>query len=463
MAHARWNRKDFDPDLLVERLERLRIPDDGSGSVGFRGDLFFEDVVSVIQRATVFTVPMPESEGRRIVGRALFSAARAGALTVGSLIGEINRGAKGFAEAPEREFVLATSVSVRYFPVLVDTDVAECKISFGRLLPEHLRPGHETAMERTRRFVFGEYPDQGSLLGHYTAVWVAVRGRSGYEAAASALAALDLLRGIWNLALNRRRWSRTTSKRRTPVNGVLLGPVHSLHNPDGGLASEADWYEYDYVEPTQSNELKRRWEHVRRNESGTWACLDRSLYRPELEDAIRRYTRALDTREWDVAFVQLWGYSKTSRGPSPAIPIPSRSSAPPSSTQSQSETCTCRSSTTSKDYRNRSVHGGEGSEGIEAYLYQLKRYVEEVLVFHLRGGHEFLSVEEASRFLDQPTRRPSKGRSRTYGRTSRSGRPRSSWPRRLGSSTVARDPDGWLRVSSVKSHWIAVGKNVLPY
>ena len=61
MAHARWNREDFDPDLLVARLEALRIPEDGSGSVGFKGDLFFDDVVSVIQRATAFTVPSESS------------------------------------------------------------------------------------------------------------------------------------------------------------------------------------------------------------------------------------------------------------------------------------------------------------------------------------------------------------------------------------------------------------------
>jgi hypothetical protein len=59
-----------------------------------------------------------------------------------------------------------------------------------------------------------------------------------------------------------------------------------------------------------------------------------------------------------------------------------------------------------RDRRDRRVsHSAQivSSEGIEAYLYQLKRYVEKVLVFHLRSSHEFLSVEEASRFLDQPT------------------------------------------------------------
>lgn len=402
VPYARWNRDEFDPDVLVRRLESLKKPDDGSGSVVFEGDLFFDDVVSVLERATVFSEPMPERDQRRIVGRALFSAADSGPLTAGSLLGEISRGAKEFAERPEREFVLATSLSVRYFSELANTEVSGGNISFGRALPERLRSGHETAKQRMQHYVFGEYPDSTSLLNHYAAAWVLVRGRSEYEAATRALAALDLLRGIWNLALNRRRWTRTTAQRRKPVNEVLLGPVHSLHNPDGTLAFEVDWYEYDYVEPTQSNELKRRWEHVKRNEEGVWACLAKSRYRSELEEAIRRYTRALDTREWDSGFVRLWGLLEDLTGTQPEdnykVTI-RRTAFLYAESERDLHVQVLRHL---KDYRNRNVHGGEESDDIEAFLYQLKRYVEEVLTFHLQSSHKFSSIEEAVRFLNQP-------------------------------------------------------------
>ena len=244
MAHARWNRKDFDPNLLVARLEALRIPDDGSGSVGFKGDLFFEDVVSVIERATVFTVPMPESEGRRIVVRALFSAAR------GCPYRRLHDG----EDKPRREAVCRSTPEgvragdERRRPILPRTRRYRRGGAQGllRSLPSRAPPFRARNLKGTHPTLrLRRDLHQGSLLGPYTAVWVAVRGRSGYEAAAEALAALDLLRDIWNLALNRSRRSRTSSKRRTPVNGVLLGPVPSLHNPDGGLASEADWYEYE--------------------------------------------------------------------------------------------------------------------------------------------------------------------------------------------------------------------------
>lgn len=402
MNHAQWNRHEFSPDPLVQQLEDLRKPDGGNGDVVFEGNLLFDDMVSVLERATIFSEILPELEKRRIVSEALSSAARSGPLTADSMIGEINRGAKEFSERPKTKYVLVTSLSIRYFPELTDNiEVFGCEISLGRQLPERLRSGHETAKERTRKYVFGDYPDQ-SMFRHYTAAWIAISARSEYEATTNALAALDLLRGVWNLALNRRRWSRTTSQRRKPVNHVLLGPIHSLHSSDGNLASEVSWYEYDYVEPTQSDEVKKRWEMVKGNEEGVWRCLNINQYRPEMEEVIRRYSRALDTREWDAAFVQLWGLLEDLTGTEPGESHENTIKRAVFLYAESERDLHFQVLKHLKDYRNRSVHGGEGSSDIEFYLFQLKRYVEEVLEYHLRRGHDYSSIKEMSRFLDQP-------------------------------------------------------------
>ena len=55
-----------------------------------------------------------------------------------------------------------------------------------------------------------------------------------------------------------------------------------------------------------------------------------------------------------------------------------------------------------RHYRNRSVHGGESSATIEAYLYQLKRYVEQLFLFHLTNSYGFRSFERAAAFLSLP-------------------------------------------------------------
>jgi hypothetical protein len=95
--------------------------------------------------------------------------------------------------------------------------------------------------------------------------------------------------------------------RRRPVNRVILGPVHSLHHPDGSLASEDDWYEHDYVEPIPRDMSHQRWKRAEYEDGEIQKMLAASAYRTEIEGFLRRYTRALDTREWESAFVRLWG------------------------------------------------------------------------------------------------------------------------------------------------------------
>lgn len=402
---VRWNREEFDPDSLVARLEGLRVPPNAAidEDVHFEGDIFFDDVVTVLERALSFSETMTERDRRRLLAEALFGAARSGPLTADALLARVNRGAQKFFRKDPEEYVLATSLSFAYFPELPrSTEVSGCTISFGPWLPEHLRAGHEEAEERMRRYVFGKYPGAEGLAP-YCAVWVSAVGRSDFEAADRALATLDLLRGIWNLILNRRKWTRTTARRRRPVNEVLLGPVHSLHCSDGPLASETDWYEYDYVEPMRTTELRKRWDKVQGNEANVHVLLRRSSYRQQLENAVRRYTRALDSREWDSAFVRLWGLLEdltgTERGNGHEVTV-RRAAFQYDDSERWLHVQVLKHL---KDYRNRSVHGGESSEDIEAYLYQLKRYVEDTLVFHLQDPWEFSSIEEMACFLDLPT------------------------------------------------------------
>lgn len=56
-----------------------------------------------------------------------------------------------------------------------------------------------------------------------------------------------------------------------------------------------------------------------------------------------------------------------------------------------------------REYRNNSVHAGSESDEIEALLYQLKRYVEALLAFHVTNKFNCASMEDASKFMDLPS------------------------------------------------------------
>lgn len=386
--------------MLARRLEGSRQEAAGGGAVTFAGDPLFEDAALVVESGVEFVAEIPESDRRGIVSAALFATPPP--VTLDSLIAEINRRARDFLREPEQAYVLVSSISARYSTELRQSEVSGRRMYFRRSLPRRFRAGYGQAVDRTRRNLLGPLPDPIRPGERYTPVWIHTRGRSHWEAVTRALDALDLLRGIWNLAINRRTWSRTTGGARRPVNRVLLGPLHSLHHLDGSLASGVDWYEPDYVRPVQSRELSRRWTEVKEDEGNIRLCLTRSAYAAQLEGALCRYARSLDLFQWEAAFLGLWGVLETLTGTKPHESHDLTVKRAAFLYDDSERNLHVQVLNHLRHYRNRSVHGGESSAAVEAYLYQLKRYVEQLLLFHLTSYYRFESIARAAEFLDLP-------------------------------------------------------------
>lgn len=237
----------------------------------------------------------------------------------------------------------------------------------------------------------------------YSPVRVSVRARSHHEAYEKAIGALDLLRGIWNLRLNSS--ARSSSGKRKPVNVLQLGPLHSLHHPNGNLATDTFWYDTDYVEPIASASMHFQQEMLREYEQTMRKYLSKSKYREALEEAIRRYTRVLDSREWNSAFVQLWSLLEY---------LTATSEAPNKVTIKRAAFFWHRDERDFHKqvlkhlmiYRNRTVHAGYTAEDIETFLYQLKRYIERVLLFHIYSAPAFSNIDKAAELMDLPVDLP---------------------------------------------------------
>ena len=252
-----------------------------------------------------------------------------------------------------------------------------------------------------RLTLFGELPRNTSIVRRYTYARVSVWAKANIEAVESALDGLDLLRGIWNFYLNYPQFWRRSSGQRKPVNKIVLGPIHSLHEPDGRLAVESNWFEPDYVGPLESVRLGQYLAGMRAFERSVRRYLARSRYRTDLEDSIRRYSRILDSRDWNNAFVQLWGLlehlTDTTRSDNKATCKRARFLYLKEERNLHKEVLAHLA-----DHRNRAVHAGYVSEDAETLLYQLKRNVENVLRFHLIAGPDFTSRAEAAGFLNLP-------------------------------------------------------------
>jgi hypothetical protein len=387
---ARWNDK-FDPEILAARLETLKQKDAAGKFNGFRG---FEshDYFTVLESSLGFAPEIPENEKGLIVNKAVFSVAGKGKITAKTILGEVSKEENAFLNKPRRNYTVATSLSIHYFDGLKKTTINGCPIVFSRFLPKGF--DRKPIMELWEQMGSGENPI------NYTSVRMSVKAREEHEAFTIGIDALDLLRGIWNFYFNRSVGMRFSFGRTQLINKVTLGALHTLHLPNGKLAiTEAIWYEPEFVNQN-AYILGGQWEKLHEFEQIIRNHLRRHRYKSEVEDAIRRYTRALDSRDSHVAFVELWSVLEKLT----------------STLKAQYDMTIKRATFLYKDrdlhkqvlqhlraFRNATVHVSQKTDQIETLIFQLKRYVESLLQFHITNVLKFNSMEEAGQFFDLST------------------------------------------------------------
>jgi hypothetical protein len=386
---ANWN-KEYNPEFLAQGLESIKQVD-GSGTFkGFEA-YAYESYVTVIHSSLIFSAPIPETERRLIVHQAIMAVGKRGELNAKAIIGEISRLENAYLKRSLEDFVLCTNLSVDYFGGINKTAaVLGCPIKFSSGLPKHFN--RQTVVDGARDWIHGELP------ASYSYVRVLVQARSIDEAFATSLDALDLLRGIWNIFFNQRRIAVLSFHNiPKPINRILLGPLHTLHRPGGELASTGFWYEPDYVGPVKCFNLSEEWERLRRYEKQIRRSLTKSNYQSAMSDVLRRYARALDHRNFNEAFIALWGLLEHLTASTVHETVIRRTIFLYRDREFHQQILRHL-----KSYRNRTVHAGHATDQILILLYQLKRYVEYLLLFHIFNVHGFSSLNEAGEFLSQP-------------------------------------------------------------
>jgi hypothetical protein len=399
---AKWS-GDFNIRLLLETINDRKQKDPNTGEISFdASDGMVNDALAVLESSVGFDEVIPESMYRGLTFRSMVAVAESKALTAKAFMDELSRQEQAYKRTPPQRYVLTTSLSARNLSdSLSHTGISDTRITFGERLPKHFQAEHERMRQYGRSVLFGDLPKYTSLMRRYTFARVSVWAKSEIEAVETALDGLNLLRGIWNFYLNYPQAWRSSAGQRNPVNKIVLGPIHSLHQPSGKLAVEYNWYEPDYVGPLMSVQLDRYLDAMRTFEKDVRKHLAKSRYRADLEDSIRRYGRVLDSRDWNNAFVQLWGLlehlTDTTRLDNKATCKRARFLYPKEERSLHKEVLAHLA-----DHRNRAVHAGYVSEDAETLLYQLKRYVERVLWFHLFFGVNFSNCVEAAGFLNLP-------------------------------------------------------------
>ena len=388
---AKWI-SDYNRQEVAEAFEKAKNVDK-NGKVTFQGFTHYDHVV-ILNSMVSLNKKIPLSEKRRVINQAISQAGAKGKITAERLLSEIRNLESKYLRRPLQRYNLVTSISVNRLCKLKRKKVYGCTISFCSFLPKVYDEAISEIIEHARYSIAGKIPT------NYMYVKVSVSAKSHDEAANKALDALNLIRGIWNFFENRKHGIRISSGKRYPVNKYILGPLHTLHKPNGKLATKNWWYNLEYVYQIRPYDPSRIIEKLYKFESSVRKLIQKSEYSSDIDTAILRYARALDLTNWEDAFLRLWSVLEHLTGMSrnDRYEVIVRRAA----FVFGGEKYARQVLTYLKDYRNRAVHSDSENHDIEAYMYQLKRFVEALIRFHLGNKYGFKSLADASRVLGLP-------------------------------------------------------------
>jgi len=251
-------------------------------------------------------------------------------------------------------------------------------------------------LQSCKKSLFAEPPE------NYSNIRIYVSAKSNHDAVNKALDYIDFIRGVWNWVLNRRHHIRMSwGSKPQPINKIIPGPLHTLHYPSGKLAiDDTWWYEPSYLgEISALNPSKDDIELLYSNFYTVRKKLNSCDYSNVIQDAIIRYTRALDERNWNTAYLKLWGILEllTDTGR-----VSYGHTVKRAAFLFEDRDYYYHLLQLLKEYRNKYVHLDQKNTEMETYLYQLKNVVEVLLTFHISNKFHFSSIQDAAEFLNLP-------------------------------------------------------------
>lgn len=357
-------------------------------SVSFKG-FRYDQYITALKSMIAIEEDLSSETKQSLILVGFHEASKKKNLTQSEIMSSVKNAVREYKNKPAQPYSLLTTLNIEWRSNLSGFHINGCYLRFSKYLPKKYRESRGKAIVDVTSWLI----DQDEPFSYYISAHV--KSKSEYEAVNKMLDAIDLLRGIWNLNESKLFVRRFGNGKKKPINRITLGALHTLHKKNGSLAADVYWYETDHYKnhakvDFSKNQTLLFTEKVRKK-------LKLSKYKAEIESGIIRYVRALDSLDYNAAFIKLWSvleyltftlgenYDKTIKR-----------------TRFHFDEGDYHKQILEhlRQYRNRFVHAGTGTNDIDTQIYQLKYYVEILLSFHIFNSLRFNSLEEASKFMD---------------------------------------------------------------
>lgn len=386
-------RKQSGMDKLISQLVSEReIEADGNVKLhGFQWD----DAANVL--ATFFEHDDAEEleELERIIFKAFFSPELAADFTVDSLILECERVRREYAKRKRFKFTVLSGLTAYHGIDFSDFSRQNVRVSFDvseELLREHSRLVDE-------HFSKAEAANGLFRLVPYTATVYSVNATQAFE---DARKAVDVWRGAVNLAKNLSKFGRTSSGRaRQPLNEFVNAKFSTVFDEALAIEEGLVFYFSDWEGPqsamlngTDPAHLKKRMDRFT-----TYLNTEHGLSE-FVQELLVKYVRACDSPNWHYSFLELWTILEQACCIQPGQTHEIIVNRVSSLYKDKDETNLYLNHLRLR--RNSIIHKGyeQKNQTSERMLFQLNRYVSQVLFVMLANKLHVKNKREWENFLD---------------------------------------------------------------
>ncbi len=381
-------KKERTPKYLLDEIEKSKRVYDGRISYNFTKEYMSSRIA--IFSAIEFPVGISNSmDVHELFSLALDKAAASGILTVERFLNEINKTAKENLSKKENDYYLLSSMSLNYaslpFKKINFKDGVE--VIFCKSYSKKFSSRSSLKLNNG----YGEGNDDG-----YCKVVVHVKSKSIKAAYAKALDYLDFVRSIFCFCINSE--FELMGSPYDPINKIMLGPLHTLHDFSGALMSDEYRFELNFKRKSiysKSNEV------FIKNVKFFNSKFKENKYQDFIIGSMIRYVRSLDSQDHSDALFKIWGALEKVVAPEKG---------------NHYEKIVERCAFLYEEYdlnkqllehlrsrRNEYVHVGDRVTDSKHCCYMVQEYFRSVILFHLDNKKfGFDSLKDANEFLDCP-------------------------------------------------------------
>lgn len=384
-----WERG-FDRNRVLGQIKNIRHKDGRSfDSAGYS---FWFPVLSSAIRATQIADPVKAKCVAASVSDPSLSLTDPDAFLV-----RCNQEFEKLAQRPKSKFVLYTTITYAGPKPIDWIGDGGARIYWQpSQRGKFLRAARKAQEAQNIRRAASKIPTEDDTL---SPVLVHLSAHDPFDAFERASDHVDRFRGMLNLLINSGKSVNPFARLTAPhaVNKFRRGPFHSIHHPDGSLATETFWYEPRWAHDTPSVEFKDP-RGYRKSIQRWWSTLQRNSMKDFISDALIRYCRALDSHEADAALLGIWQVLEKLMG------------------TDKYDLLIDRLVRIFRDHadarliaghirlrRNQTVHSAHSiSKEADAILVQAEMLAGQAIFFLLKNADRFKSLGEFHEFLDLP-------------------------------------------------------------